>query len=366
MESGDSNTTANTTDMRNTSLLTENLYLEEHSSFILCASVLIGLVSLTSCILAVTILLRTRKVPKSTKNLVTALLVFDCIFVTSSTVRKFIQHPLLNRSITTFNMSSLQLAYTTVGMMSIERCLLFYSPMTNMRFYSNKFIMTVTASVWSGELGIFLLVRYGVCYLRFKSIYVFTQAQVCNNTVSIYYGILVTIVLLTSMVSYWIIFVTVRQKNSRKDERVMSFRSVINLIRGYKNTVLVLVFWVLILVTSLAYFIIILLTHYMGLGPYIVRLSLDAVSILNCLLDPFLYVLWFKECKLELLNMFSFLGKSVKEKAKLLQYEVFDIVPYETNALNRNKTRHFEGTCGVDMNDTGGHSNPAFIDETAF
>ncbi|KAH3876147.1 hypothetical protein DPMN_039430 [Dreissena polymorpha] len=82
MESGDSNTTANTTDIRNTSLLTENLYLEEHSSFILCASVLIGLVSLTSCILAVTILLRTRKVPKSTKYLVTALLVFDCIFVT--------------------------------------------------------------------------------------------------------------------------------------------------------------------------------------------------------------------------------------------------------------------------------------------
>ena len=217
--------------------------------------------------------------------------------------------------------------------------------------------MKATASVWSLELGIFSIVRYGVCYLRFKSINVFTQAQVCNNTVSIYYGILV---------SYWIIFVTVRQKNSRKDERVMSFRSVINLIRGYKNTVLVLVFWVLILVTSLAYFIIILLTHYMGLGPYIVRLSLDAVSILNCLLDPFLYVLWFKECKLELLNMFSFLGKSVKEKAKLLQYEVFDIVPYETNALNRNKTRHFEGTCGVDMNDTGGHNNPAFIDETAF
>ncbi|KAH3819809.1 hypothetical protein DPMN_121553 [Dreissena polymorpha] len=103
----------------------------------------------------------------------------------------------------------------------------------------------------------------------------------------------------------------------------------------------------------------------MSLGPYKVRLSVDAVSTLNCMLDPFLYVLWFKECKLELLKMFSFLGKSVKEKAKILQNEVFDIVPYETNALNRNITRRFEGTCGVNMNDTGGQNNPAFIDETS-
>ncbi|KAH3701114.1 hypothetical protein DPMN_076098 [Dreissena polymorpha] len=144
----------------------------------------------------------------------------------------------------------------------------------------------------------------------------------------------------------------------------MSFRSVVSLIRGYKNTALVLVFWVLILVTSLTYGIILVFIRSMGISPYIVRLSLDAVSTLNCLLDPFLYGMWFKECKLELLKIFSWLGPSVRKKTNLLQYEVFDIVPYESTVSNKSIPRYLEGTLGVGMNDTSGINNPAFHEDS--
>ncbi|KAH3701115.1 hypothetical protein DPMN_076099 [Dreissena polymorpha] len=176
MVSEDSNSTMNTNHI--TSFVTEELFLEDHSMVIKCLAVIIGLISLTSCILTVIALRRTRKVPKSTKYLVTALLVFEGMFVTFSTVRKFIQEPFLNTSIHVFAMSSLQLAYTTVGMMSIERCLLFHKPMTYMRLYSERFIIKVTASVWISELGIFLCVRYAICYLRFrKHNYVTVKSQ---------------------------------------------------------------------------------------------------------------------------------------------------------------------------------------------
>ncbi|KAH3882670.1 hypothetical protein DPMN_006614 [Dreissena polymorpha] len=90
----------------------------------------------------------------------------------------------------------------------------------------------------------------------------------------------------------------------------------------------------------------------MDLSAYMVRLSLDVVSTLNCLLDPFLYVLWFKECKLELLKIFSCLGQVIKDKAASLHYEVFDIVPYERTSVIRSMPRKFEEKREVDMNNT--------------
>ena len=328
----------------------EDIYKEDYPLSIKIIFAVVGVISLTSSVLAVLALRRSRKIPASAKLLATGLLTVDCLFILITSTRKFVLDPHINNVLTVAGNAVLQLAYSTVAFMSAERFFVFHRPMTYMRICTIGRVRFAMFFVWGFVITTFYSVRYGVCYAKFRSSEVFYIAGQCNMIVTVHYSLLVITVLTTSMICYCRIFSIVREKCGRKHERRLSLRSVISLMRGFKTTSLVLVYSFVILATSISYVFIIVFMRFFKLGITEIRLSLDAVSIMNCIFDPFLYVLWFRECQMQLFCMLSFINPKFRTRVAKMRIEIFDIVTYDTTLTSYDQKQ---------MNDYA-ITNPAF------
>ena len=317
-------------------------YKEDYHVGIKGAFLTIGIVSIIYSTVAITALRRTRKVPPSAKFLATGLLLFDTLFIIITTVRKFVYDSYYNMGLVVLGMMSAHLQYLTICMMSVERLFVFYRPMIYMRVCTREFLRSVAMTVWVSELVVFLMVRYGVCYLNSYSTKVFYEAGFCNNFSSIYYIFLVVFVLAISMACYIKIFHIVREKKSRKDpSRRMSILSVIETIRQFKTTSLILMYLLVILCSSLAYAALIVYVRFNEISLTELRLSLDTVSLVNTLFDPFLYVLWFKECQMEVLKIFGCIDERIRARVRKMQIDIFDIVTYQKSRPTSSRTGSF-------------------------
>lgn len=304
-----------------------DLYIEIYSTTVKMMYLTIGIFSAVCSTFAIIILHRTKRVPDSAKFLSSGLLIFDFMFITLSTTRKFVTIPVYNTNMNVISNAFIQLAYITVGLMALERFVMFYRPMLYMKFCTKRSIRVIAVTSWIATVITFYAVRYGVCYLKFASMHTFTKAGLCNQIVTIYYSLLVVLVLSISMFCYCNIFRFVKNQ-ATVDGKNLSFRSTASLLRSYKSTSLVLVFFSVILSTSIAYVIILVYIRQMGLGVTEIRVALDGVSIVNCFLDPFLYVLWFKESQMELYKILSVI-RCLQTKADRMRYKVFSIVTVE-------------------------------------
>lgn len=309
------------------------LYIEDHPGYVKSLFLCVGLVALVLSSTAIIVLRRTRRIPVAAKFLTTGLLMFDFMYLITVSLRKFITIPLYNTTLQVLSTTVLQLAYTTVTLMSLERFLMFYKPMKYMKICTERLVYITASIIWTVTVTVFLMVRYAVCYSIFESENVFIEAGKCNQIVTIYYSVLVTLVLGISTVCYWNIFNIVKKQLERCERTAVTFASTVNVLRTYKSTSLVLVYLLVIISTSLTYAIIIVFIRYMNLGIDSVRLSLETCSIVNCMIDPFLYVLWFKESQMEVCKLLARFSKKFQKKADDMKYEVFDIVT-ATQAFN--------------------------------
>ncbi|KAH3812465.1 hypothetical protein DPMN_140898 [Dreissena polymorpha] len=127
------------------------------------------------------------------------------------------------------------------------------------------------------------------------------------------------------MSSYWMIVVVVRQKNSRKDERVMAEGAHGRAGRMFGRA---------------------------GRGALQFRPSWITAPGSLLTRSRLLSASWTHFCL------------PLKDKAELLHYDMFNIVPYESKAPNRRMVRSFREKRGVDMNNKSGNNNGAFYEET--
>ena len=308
---------------------TPDLFIEDFPAYVDIIYVTVCVISVLISSFSITALRRTKRIPYSAKFLSTGLLCFDSIYIISITVRKFVKDPLYNTSLNVLSTQVLQLAYVTVALMSLERFLMFKKPMVYIKKCKKTFLHTTAAILWATTIIVFQTVRYGFCYVKFKSYYVFVKAGLCNQIVTFYYASLVVLVLAISMTCYWGIFNIVKRQLANAEKRKISFASTANLLRTYKSTSLVLVYLLVILITSVTYALIITYIKFMNLEVAYVRISLETISMMNCLLDPFLYVMWFKESQMQLLLIFSRFSLC-EQKAATMKYQIFDIVTSST------------------------------------
>jgi hypothetical protein len=256
--------------------------------------------------------------------LTTGLLSFDALFIVLTTIRKFITDHTVSLNVQTSVTLSLQLATFTVGLMTVERYSLILKPMWYMKTVSRKLIVRTVCFIWILNIFLSMSFRYGVCYLQTRSVSVFTEAGTCNKTTSAFYGILLIIVLSTSSLCYYKIFKCIQSKNPPGN--ILSLTLTAKRIYSYRSTFLVFIYLIVIIVSSLAYGIIIVLIHIQDLKYTQLRLALEFVSLFNCLLDPFLYVLWFKECRLQLVVFLGKCFKRYRQKSETMRIDVFNIV----------------------------------------
>ncbi|KAH3790311.1 hypothetical protein DPMN_168509 [Dreissena polymorpha] len=186
------------------------------------------------------------------------------------------------------------LAYVTVGMMSLERLILFYDPNFYLRHVSSKLVKTIAYCVWLAATLLYLSLRFLVCFLQTEDFSLYHVTGKCNTISNNGYiaGIAVTIFI--AILCYIKIFLII------KSDVKLSMRPNVS-VKHYKATSAVFVYLVIIILTSAGYLLVIKL----NLSQVALRFGLDIITTVNCILDPFVYVLWFKECRMEMLKMLS-------------------------------------------------------------
>lgn len=273
---------------------------------------------------AIILMNRSKKIPYASKFLSTGLLIFDVYFIIVSTVRKFILDHTISLNVQTSVALSLQLANLTVGVMTVERYILILKPMWYIRTVSKKLVRILVIFIWLLDISLSMLVRYGVCYIKFRSMSVFTEAGVCNGIMSAFYGIVLLSVVITSLLCYYRIFKCIRSKHISGGG--LSISTAAKRMYSYRSTFLVFIYLLVIIVSALAYGTIIILIQLKIIKNTQLRLAMEFVSLFNCLLDPFLYVLWFKECRLQLMLFIARFLKRYRHRAETMRMDVFNIV----------------------------------------
>jgi hypothetical protein len=308
---------------------------DKFSLEIKCIYIIISTLVITINVLAMVVLRRTKKIPYASKFLCTGILLYDLNFVVVSTIRKFIKYPATNLAFQVFGSVSYHLSLISVMMMSVERFLLFYYPMRYLRIVSEKMTRVVILSTWSLYVASFVIVRYGVCYLRLKSEKVFVQAGACNNIILTHLGICLLIVTTVSCICNWKILRLIQSKKYRSNGG-LSLSSTRSILTYYKSTGLVLTCLIVLLLTGFAYGTIIIAVRYFDVGVLYLRISFEGVSTVNSLIDPVLYIMWFKECQMEVMKMFACLNRKLHQKAEEMRIEIFCIVVSESFTRSRN------------------------------
>lgn len=278
---------------------------------------------------------RTKKTPYSTQLLSMGLLVYDCLFLLSASVAKlftyeesyFIQH---------FSRGCQIAAQIIVGSMAIERLLVLQWPYVYLRVATNRLTKTVCIIIFILSFLQFFAVRGIVCFAINKPIY-------CGSIMSYYFISMCVISIVIEVVSYVKVFRIVRRQQGSHRQHKISLQQ-------YKGTLATFVY----LVNSS-----ISLSLYLGMAVVfaaraarkanangIMAVIADSVYVINCIIDPLVYVMWFKETRLEVLKMVLHVfpcvrgrlcGFVVKRKIEKMRMEIFNITV--TKCTSNQQTR---------------------------
>lgn len=300
--------------------------------------VFVAFVSILSSATAIIVMHRSKKTPYASKIMSTGLLTFDVIFITTSTIRKFVSDPIINPCIQTVVILSLQLSVFTISLMSLDRYFAIVKPVWYITHMQKAFIWNTILFAWVLEASLCLAIRYGACYIQYQSMPVFTTTGFCSATMSKFYAVVLVFVLTTSCTCYWKIFQCISSKIRPCNTSILSLSATIGQAQNFRSTSLVLVYLMVIIASSVGYGIILLLISFGNVSLSCLRIALELVSFCNCLLDPFLYVVWFKECRLQLYKMLAFLCSRYEQRVELMRIRVYDIVISNSKETRRTNT----------------------------
>ena len=233
--------------------------------------------------------------PYASKYLATGLITFDMAYVTCATLHKFITESVIYIHMNNLCSVLVQLTYTTTALMSLERMLVLAFPMRYLQLGSEKRIRFIINAVWLTVVVLFSLLCYFGCWIIYQDMEIFYRLELCRQLRFNYYILLVAIVQTISLVSYSVVFRIVK-KQTQKDNMSLSITSLRKLLRMYKSTFMVMKYIVVMTLTSVGYITVTILVTKFKLARS-GRIAIDTIIMLNCFLDPFLYVFWNTECR---------------------------------------------------------------------
>lgn len=316
---------------------TEPSSIEVHSAEVKVAFIFVACVSITASVSAITFMHRAKKIPHAAKFLTTGLLVFDVVFIVTSTIRKFVLHPFTNSNMQTMVSLWYQLVTVTIVLMAIERYILILKPMWYLNNVTKMKVRITVVSVWLIESSIWLFIRYGVCYIKFKSVSVFITLDVCKPILIMSHMMLLIPAFVISFTCYWKIFRVIQSKVT--SGRTMSVFDTAKEIRTYRATSIVFVYIVLITCITVAYVVILMIAQLGLVSQTRHKVSIEIVSICNCILDPFLYVMWLRECRLELFKCIAVVFKRYRQRVEEMRMDIYNIVTTDSKSKVNTEAR---------------------------
>lgn len=250
------------------------------------------------------------------------LITYDILAVSFFTVRKFIADHSLNILTQVIGVSFCFNAFITIGLMSLERYILFRCPNFYIRHFTCRRVKSATCLIWLASFTLYFYVRFGVCFMYSGGSTLHDVIGKCNQVTFTMYFCTIFVVLVISFICYWKIFRIVKSDHSIHNLNTHSLRQ-------YRSSSLVFVYIITITLTCIGYII----TIASNLERVALRLSNDFVNTFNSMVDPFVYILWYRECRMEMMKLFLCGNRSTRWNKRLekMRIEIFDVVIMEPN-----------------------------------
>lgn len=273
----------------------------------------VSFIALILCFVAFIATLRTRKLPYSSKLLSLGLLFYDVLFLLTAGLIKlvdfeemiFLQH--LSRG---FQVAS----QLIVLFMALERLFVLNWPYVYLRVATMERTRSFCFVIIILSFLQYVAVRVTLCYDGYV-----TKIFSSRTGMTIYMMVISVLSLLISFISYFQIFRIIIRKGAVQGHRFA--------ITQYKGTMTSFMYLLNTAVTQLINSGILAFAvvnkHNIASGYY--PALADTTFIFNCILDPLIYVVWFKETRLEILNMLKVVCPFLKPAAERLRMEVFGI-----------------------------------------
>ena len=292
------------------------LYVE----YKIAVSILCGLL-LTINILAIYVLRQTSRIPPLNKFLASALLLFHVVSNGAIIIGKITLSVNVSTSMLCF---SVVVVFTTanaptVALMSVERLWALSSMRLYFKYHNTNVIKLIPILLWT---------LYGVSVFVFRTVLcpISTMAPplVCIQLFRRGAPAMIAIWIGISLTCYIKIYKIIRRTFQKRPvgwQRPGRFFA--DVVGGY-STGVVFAF----LVTTAMNLILLFITGWIHNGPDVekVVLLIDIVEMFNAIMDPFLYVLWFKECRFVVMKKLMFFLPGTESTVELMRIEVYDIV----------------------------------------
>ena len=301
--------------------------------YLLALYYVVSAVAFILCSLSFVAISRTKKTPYSTKLLSMGLLSFDIIFLVLACVSKLFNYQ--DVVVVWHTTRGFQIAaQILVGSMALERLFIINWPYVYLRTATIKLTQRICFGIYLFSILQYFVVRGLACYARKK---VFG----CGIPFFTYYFAISFLIPTVSLISYGKIYRIIRNKKGKKLHRYK--------LKQYKGTVssfLVLINCTVTQTLCLILSVLNVLRFNSGVnGSGSTATLADCVNLINCIVDPLIYVIWFKETRMEILKLIQVVCPLVKPKVQKMRHEIFLISMtsyYEERKHLATKNRHMD------------------------
>ena len=268
-------------------------------------------------------IMRTKRTPYSTRILSICLLVFDCSFLICSGTAKLFNYNdifVVQQAARGFQTSS----HMLILVMAMERVFALNWPYVYIKVVTRRRTRIICAGVCLFAVIQYLLVRGVGCYARGKFVN-------CGMVLQVYFVAVSVILPILSFICYYKIYRIVRQHTSGHSLKYS--------LTQYKGTMVSFIYLI-----NATFSIIV----YIGMAVvYALRVAngakedgvvgfyTDSLNIIDCIVDPLIYVVYFRETRFEILKMLQTCCPFLKAKVEDMRIEIFNTTT--TYALSGSK-----------------------------
>lgn len=267
---------------------------------------------------------RTHNIPRTASFLSSTLIIFDCATTFTYATRKFVEDSDVLNVITLIGVGWSYASFINVAIMAVERLIVFQWPYFYMRHVSHGTctkllfsIMVVYLGAWTSEWVVCFITKTG-----------FWNIRRCLDPIVIKYmtATFATLAIVTTTCFMKILIIITNQRKKVQPHSETASRN-------HRSTIVVFLCCINYFFTAV---INLILVYTLAQITIVVRRTiLDVLYMLNGLIDTCVYVLWYKECRYELLKILSSCIPPLKPKAERMRVEIFDIVTHTQTTETR-------------------------------
>jgi len=282
-------------------------YSDMHDLLVIrVSSIISACVVLTFNVMALIALNRTRGLPKAARVLSSSLLWFDAATLFTSVIRNMVTDSYMLNIITMTGLTMSSASFSNIAIMSLDRLILFQWPFFYVRHFINGSYVAFYYVVIVGFL-LFFSYNWIECFFTMTSFWVTRQ---CLVPVIVTYKTIshVVSVLLCVPCFIWIAIIVVKQQRKERSRSET------------KPTIVVLVCCINYAITTVV--ILVFLFTHCSTSIIFRRTGADVLYMFNSLVDTSVYVMWFKECRYELLRIIGCLVPPLRQRLTRMRTEV--------------------------------------------